>query len=214
MCVIDSTDTLTLRFDTITQKSFEQYKKNYRLKFKVDTTNITQNDSCLTIQTQDSIFAFHFLKYDFGNGSTDGTYYYYMGLLAPVGLYVVMMIDTHNEIGDVLLVDDKTSKRYQLASEFDDPCEVLLVSPKNKYMISFANNYYEDNQCFFTIIGVSKNKGAFSYKAVKVYDSNEWRIKDVVWINENSFAMEIITTTRDENSNNPIETVSYLKVSF
>jgi hypothetical protein len=210
-------DSLYFSFDTITQKDFEQYKKNYHSKLKQDSTRITVIDTCLIIKTQDSSYTFCSPKNKIVNGYeqfTDASYYYYNGYISSLGLYSITVIDLHNEIGQTFLIDSKTNKKYALFAPFDDECEPPLVSPKNKYMLSISNNVYEDNQGFITLIGIEKNKGVFSYKGLIAYTSNEWKIRELVWINEKTFALHIVISTRNEQTNEITQTENYLKGSF
>lgn len=199
-----------LVFDSISKKAFQSYKKKYHSKSVRDTTKITRIDSCMYITTHDSVFVFRSTK----DETHDGNFYYLDAYIAPLSLYSISNIDTHNEVGNLILLDAKTNKLYYWSSDFDDPMETPLVSPKNNFIISIANNYYEDNECSVSIQKINDSAGVFSYSGWIDYNSKDWRIKDLVWINEHSFALNVIVTSRNEDTNETIETEKYLKVTF
>lgn len=201
-------DSITFRFDTITQAEFEKYKRNYQWNITTAENGIIHTDTSFSIHTSDSTFSF---PSDTNNYSQ---FAYYNGFITPLRLHVVTYIDGHNGVGNLFLVDEKENKVYAVESEFDDPCESPLISPKRNYMVSISNNTFDDNNSFISIIKINKHRKTYTYEGLGNISSLAWKIKELAWMDERSFALRVVTLTRNEATGDAAETEIYLKVSF
>jgi hypothetical protein len=202
------TDTTGFTFDTITKETFLKFKSAYHPNIDHDSTKVSWTDTSFVVRTKDSAYAFR------TDISEEHNFCSYGGIIKSQGLFFVWDIDGHNEIGSLLIIDKKTNKKYEISSFTDDPCELPFTSPKNNYIASYANNYYTDNESFITLIKVNKSRGGNSYEGIKTSITENWHVKDLVWIDESSFALNVVTKTRSEDLQDVTESENYLRVSF
>jgi hypothetical protein len=194
--------------DTIARETFEKYKKLYNSKMELPNARISRTATSFSVHTADSSFVFPADTMDYSH------FAYYEGFLSPLNLHIVTYIDGNNEVGYLFLIDQKTNKKYIIESPFDDPCLPPLISPKNNYLIAFSNDSYTDNNCCIDLLSVNKTHGRFVYENKGRFEVDQWKIKELVWTSENSFALHIVVTTRDENSNETTEKEDYLEMRF
>lgn len=208
LAAFDSIQPTTLTFDTITMNDFAIYRKKYHSKIDTDSSKLVWTDTSFTIKTENWKTAFN----------TNVTYYfpynYYLGFLEPLNLFIVSNIDGHNELGTLLLIDKKTGKEFYFSSGYDYPCEAIFISPKNNYLLSYANNWSEHNQCMISILKIVRTKNHYQLKGFSVFNSDQWTINEIAWINDNSFALSVKEKIdlRNYDKNNGIN--HYLKASF
>jgi hypothetical protein len=208
MNYLDSCDTSGLKFDTISKEEFNKYKKHYHSKTNTDRTKVGWTDTSLIVTTLDSSYTFPADTNDYSLFTN------YNGYLKFLNLFIITEIDGKNEIGTLMLIDKKTNKTYYLESGFDDECEPPILSPKNNFLLSVSNDTYADNASFITLVKISKNKKTFSYHGFINFTTDQWKINDYFWIDDNSFALKVVTTTRNEETNETAEVENYLRVSF
>lgn len=204
----DSIPATLIEFDSITKDDFVNYKKKYHSKIEMDSSKIIWTDTSFIIKSENWSTTFNTKVTD------DFPWNYYKGFLEPLNFFLVLNIDGRNELGILLLIDKVTGKQYYLSSGYDYPCESVFISPKNNYLFSYANNGAENNQCSFSILKIDKTKKHFKIKGFNGSEINTWTINDIVWINENSFALSVkekIDLTDNENGSGIDH---YLKGSF
>jgi hypothetical protein len=198
-----------LRFDTIDQKEFVAWALKYKTKTDTSGSRIRRTDKDITIITGKG--REHWFAADAGNEML--TYTNYLGFLEPLNLHIIQSIDTHNEIGDLVAIDDLTGKRYYIASPFDYPFERLLISPGNKWLLTFSNNEYENNQSSFSLLKINPGKNGYRLKTYNRQQICPFNIEDAVWMNDHVILMKVKETPVGENDRSA-ETIYYLKVAF
>lgn len=176
--------TVSVHFDTISNKQFVGYSKRYRSKLNL-TKNISVKDSSFILQMDQKEVVFNTVVTD------DFPWNEYVGLLEPLNLYVVLNVDGRNETGSLNLIDKRTGKTYYFTSPFDYPCETVRLSPKNQYLLSFANNWYENNQSFISILKIDRSGKQYKLKAFVSLDITQWTVNDIVWIDDHRFALSV-----------------------
>jgi hypothetical protein len=189
--------------DTISEKDFDKYKKKYNTRINTDTAAVVWTDTSFIITTEKSIDTFNTVI------SWRASWYYFKGLLEPLNLYIVLGIDGHNEVGWLEVRDKKTGKAYYLEAPSDYPIEVLCISPAQTFLLGYVNDLYDGNG-FFSIMKINKNKSIYTFaQAFDVHIAKTY-IEELVWINENSFAIKAVKEYTDEENIPSF----YLKVSF
>lgn len=193
--------------DTITESDFLKYKGKYKSKLNKDSALVEWTDTSFIITTEHSKKAFNTLITD------DHPFNYYLGFLKPLNLFVTWHIDGHNEIGSMMLLDKVSGKSFELSSPFDNPNETVLLSPKENYLISFANTWYETDHCFISVIQINKSKKHFKPLFKYGLYIDKVNIEDLIWINENSFAIAVAEAI-DDAAENENKKRCYLKASI
>lgn len=193
--------------DTITESDFLKYKGKYKSKLNKDSSLVEWTDSSFIITTEHSKKTFNTLITD------DHPYNYYLGFLKQLNLFVTWYIDGHNEIGSMMLLDNVSGKSFELSLPFDNPNETVLLSPKENNLITYANTSYETDHCFISVIQINKSKKHFKPVFKSGLYIDKVNIEDLVFINENSFAIAV-TEAIDGAGENETKKRCYLKASI
>jgi hypothetical protein len=196
-----------IKIDTITEKEFVKYKNRYQSKINYDSSLVVWTDTSFTIKCDSSVHTFNTRVTD------DFPYCYYKGLLQPLNLYIVWSIDGRNEIGSLLLIDKKTGKVFVFDSGFDEPLTTLFISPGNKYLMSFANTWYESDHCYIPILKINPAKNKFTLNYFYSFCIDKVNIDDMIWVSDNSFAL-LVTEKENQKNADSIKHKNYLKASF
>jgi hypothetical protein len=205
---MDSISPSTLEFDTISQGEFEGYKKLYHSKINTDTSKVLWTDTSFLISGKN-------WNRDYNIVATEAEpFNNYMGYIEPLGLYMVTNIDGRNETAMFYLVDQKTGKEFFLSSGFDYPCVTALLSPKNNFLLSWSNNEYEYNESMLVVLKVVKHRKKFQLRGFVDFSTNQWRVQDVVWVNENSIALHVDQTEVEDGVKTGKHTEYFLKTSL
>jgi hypothetical protein len=191
------------KVDTITQKDFDRFKKQYKTHIDTSESKIIRTDTSFIITTEKSKLTFVANKNDYG------FFEYYQGLLVPLNLYLVHSIDGHNEIGWLQLIDKKTGKSYQYESDYDYPIETVFLSPKKSYLLGLSNDMYTGESMLSLLQINSKGSSYYLSGCCKAY-LTQTVVEELVWINEKTFAIKVLKGYVGEISTPSL----YLKLSF
>lgn len=195
-------------FDTISEKEFLKYRMKYRSKIKTDSTKLAWTDTSFTIATENWKTVFNTKITD------DFPYNYYFGFLEPLNLFLVSNIDGKNELGILLLIDKITGKNYFLSSGFDYPNEALCISKENNYLLTYANNWAETNQCSLAIYKIEKNNIHFKLKFFNGSTLDSFTINELAWIDDTHFALSVKVKTDLNDYEKESGTNYFLKTSI
>ncbi len=204
----DTLQLISLNFSDISKNEFSEYRKKYHSKINTDSSKVAWTDTSFIIKTNSDKKVYNTRITD------DFPYNYYLGFLDPLNLYIVSNIDGRNELGMLLLIDKQTGKEFYYSSGYDYPCEALCISPKNNYLLSYANNWAEHNQCMISVMKIVKSKNNYKLKALVSFDSDSWTINDIAWINDNSFALSVKEKIDLTNYDKENGVDHYFKASF
>ena len=195
-------------FDSISKNDYANYKKSYHSKIILDSSNIVFTDSTFTIKTENKKITFQTWSERY-----PPNYSYYLGFLKPLNLFLVQDINGNDEVGSLLLIDNRTGKIFYFYSEGDEPYEKPLISPKNNYLLSSVYISYE-NECFIKILKVKRNKHNYQLENFALEKIWYWYIEEIVWINENSFALSV-KEKNNSDENNELSGIScYFRARF
>lgn len=207
---MEMTDTIAgLRFDTISEADFGKFDKRYKSRIDTSDRRITRTEESFTIKTGGGE------KWFSADSKHHSSFYVnYFGYFEQLDLYVIQTIDLHNEIGDLRVVDGKTGKQYYILSPFDYPFETLLLSPGTKYLLTFANNYYERNESALSLLKINKKEQHYTLRTYNVSAMGHYQIEKAVWINDSSFALKVKENILVGNTAGEAQNVHFLKASF
>ena len=137
------------------------------------------------------------------------------GSISGAGLHIV---HDCNEICDTYLAEDSTNRKLLLPSGFDAGVMWMLLSPSCNQMIigssydgpDFEEYYnYRSEFSVFNINAIQGLKGVFPKFD---FNSKNWSIDDVTWIDENSIALKTYSGRHSDNEN--VSKFKYFKAIF
>ena len=194
-------------YDTITKKDFIAFKKKYNPQIDTSSTRIIRTDTSFLIKTPQFKKYFRADQRDLYGGFNE-----YLGFIKPLNLFAIQF--SGSGVSGLRFIDSKTGKLYGVESPFDNGCVNPLLSPKNRYFLSYANNVFEDNESFIVILKVTVDKETYTLENFISLTIGKWYIKDIVWINENSFALSVETETKSDDNSEPTVKKYYLKATI
>lgn len=176
-----------IRIDTIKASEFQKHVKAYTPKLVMDSSVIRFTDSTLTIRNT------HIEQTFSANRICECKASNYWGTFKSLNLYVLGTVDMHNEIAYANLIDAKTGKHYELPTCSDPGPNNVLLSPKENYLLTYSNSYYERDNCCIYILNVDKNAATktFALNNVVCLNFDNLNVLDLVWVNEKSFVMSV-----------------------
>jgi hypothetical protein len=179
-------DTL-IRIDTITENQFRQFAQNYSSQINTDTSFIASTDSSFTLRGKDFSRTFDAYRICECIAST------YLGLLSPLNLFIIKTTDMQNETSSSFLIDRKTGKTYVVPGCSDPGMVAVLISPKQKYLLTYDNSYYEYDNCCIYILDVKAGSKKNNYVLESYMNINLDRlnITQLVWLTDASFALSV-----------------------
>jgi hypothetical protein len=117
-------------------------------------------------------------------------------------------------LGTLLLIDKLTGKNYYLSSGFDYPNEALYISKDNNYLLTYANNWTETNQCSLGIYKIEKNKNLFKLKSFAGATLDLFTINELAWIDDTHFVLSVKVKSDANDYEKESGTNYFLKTSI
>ncbi len=174
-----------IRIDTISGAAFEKFKKKYSPKIDRDSTRAAWTDTSFTVKFKNISTAFP------ANRICECTSFSYIGFLKPLNLFLINSVDMKNELAYMLMIDSNTGKSYESFTPYDEGTAAVCISSGNTYLLTYANTTYEHNQCVLDLLRINPQNGYYRLQDVMQININNLNINDLVWINENSFALSV-----------------------
>ena len=202
-------------FSKIDSTEYKNLKNNYINKIQNDSTRIILKDTLFTIKTEKGNRTFN-IDHN-GNSQKRGfSWTEYKGYVPDLKSYVLNGWSVSEfTFGESYIIDSVTNKEFRFQSLFDGPNEIPVISPKNSYLISFANSIYEpEGACRLSLIKISQVKNQLDFNGYIYFETNNWSIDEIVWINENSFALKVNSKKFNGANRKWVDNFDYLKTSF
>ncbi|WP_179317940.1 SH3 domain-containing protein [Winogradskyella undariae] len=196
----NASSNLNINFNKISVKQFKEFQSNYKSQITIDSEIKTISGKYFILNTLNSSIK---IPCDYNNGFGC---YYYKGYLDNLNLYGIERIGSG--VGLLALLNSKTDKLYGISSNFDDSYEMPLLS-KSKNLIAFYASDSYDIQSEISIYTIENNEINFSKKLY--YFNNKWKIKELVWISDNSFALRVYDFINDSGK---LTNERYLKATI
>lgn len=176
----------------ISETTFLAFSRNKSSTIVNDTSTITRTKKSFTIKNP-------FFKRTFASNIVcECTTSNYLGIIAPLNLYVVQSVDMQNEIAYVDLIDYRTGKSFELPSCADEGPYDIVISPQHRMLLTYSNSDFEAGSCCMHLLSITTNPQRLRFtlnKYIAVY-FDRMNIQKLAWINDKSFVIEV--TQREE----------------
>lgn len=206
-------DTLPiLAFEDISKVNFLEYKTQFTNKLSNDLSKIIFSDTTFSIRTSKA-------KLTYKRQFSDNRYIdrrgfrwaEYKGYINSLNLYVFEGWGNGEfTLGGLFLIDSVSNIEYNIISDTDNPA-ILVLSPNSQYLAFYANTDMEENVGVLKIVKVSNIKGVLTYKEFASAELKNLLIADLVWINDNSFALKVNHKTYNNENKKWADNFSYVK---
>ena len=202
-------------FEDIGSAEFNNLKNNYLNKVENDSTRIILIDTLFTIKTAQGNRTFN-IDYNQNSGNRGFSWTEYKGYVSDLKSYILDgWAVSEFTFGESYLIDSLTNKEFRFQSLFDGPNEIPVISPKSSFLISYANSVYDpEGACRLSLIKIDQTKNQLDLNGYLYFESNKWSIDEIVWINENSFALKVNSRNYNQEIRKWVDNFEYLKTSF
>lgn len=188
---------LRIKFTEIDATKFLKYKQKYSNQIIVDTTIVNKAGSFFTLNVANIEKKFS-CDIDYNNCN------YYKGFFKPLNKYILTYCVTG--FCGTYLLDKKTGNINNLQSPFDSECEAPSLSEDKSKLIVFASSVF-DSDSFIALYKKELNTQKINFKTFDSFYTSKWRIKNLIWIDNNSIALKVF----DNYQGKKLVNVRYLK---
>ncbi len=164
---------MKLNFKAIDFKSFEFYKKNYDLKIQTDTTKTAKRGESFILNTSHAIYKF----------PCELHCYYYAGYSKPLRSHLIW---DSRDVSQLFLLDSITGESYLINEDGSNP----FISKNERQLITYSSSEFE-HITFITLYKRDDLSSRFDFSKCDSYMTENWLIRELVWIDENSFALKV-----------------------
>jgi hypothetical protein len=187
---------------TVDSLNLVPYTENEYIKHLSETTlienysnhNFAKTDSSFIVKTKNSIF-------EISDTISYESSYYYKRFISSIPAHYI----THCGEGycSAFLLDYKTDERFYLDAPFDAGIKGMQLSKNKTYLVVYSSydgpdydDYYATRSTF-TFYKIKKNKGIKGMIVYYSFESTEWSIEELIWINNNTLALKVYTGERN-----------------
>lgn len=206
-----------LKFVKISANDFLKFKSRFQNNLNRDPYKLDIENTTFTIQTAKS-------KLKYNRQFNDSNYIHRVGYLRTnyigyndvLKLYVLENWVNTGEftLGDSFFIDSISNIKYELVSHSDSPFEPIVISPNNHFIITYVSDIIDDDRSFIGVIKVNENNTSNKYEEYTSVELKGMLIDDLVWINDNSFAIKINQRTYNDANSNWIDNFTYAKADL
>ena len=174
---------LNLKFETISEYLFLEYKNKYNDKIFYDSANVVSTENDLYIKTLAGEYHFQKIEYP---GSYDFSFYSYLGYLKPLNLHLYESLG--RMYSNIYAIDRLTGERFYVDNFSRINTYDILVSKEEDQLLIY-NSEGDSPESYIKIYQLDAKK----VTEVAGFFSEEWNIEELVWIEKNSFALKTYT---------------------
>jgi hypothetical protein len=177
-----------------TENEYNKYFSEAKIIKNYSNPNFTKTDSSYIVKTKNSVF-------EISDTISYESSYYYKRYISSIPAHYI----THCGEGycSDFLIDYKTDERFYLDAPFDAGIKGMQLSKNNTYLVVYStydgpdyDDYYSTRSSF-TLYKIEKNKGLKGMTVYYSFDSTEWSIEELIWINKNTLALKVYTGERN-----------------
>lgn len=198
---------LQLTFAKITANQFKAYKKDYHPNIEVDSSKLFKEGEggSSFIQTSKNIIKLHCPR-DFNRCS------YYHGFLPKLHLYITSF--TGAGVAQIELIDSVSNITHITPGDFDGGCSIPLPSKNDSQLLVYATDMFS-RASLIGIYATDSTSKRLQFDQYKGFHTEEWRIDDLIWINEKSFALKIYDEdVQDKDGKTVLSNIRYLRAAI
>lgn len=198
--VQENINKLEIRFSKINSIDYLGFKQKYSNGIEVDSTIANEAGSSFSLTINNK-------KKEFSCGIDYKNCNYYRGFLKPLSKYVLTYCGT-GYCGTYLLDKNSGTQNY-LESPFDSECEIPSLSKDKNKLIGFSSSAF-DRESFIALYKKDINTQKIDFEKYNSFNTSDWRIKEIIWIDNNSIALKVYDEYGGKNGSELIN-VRYLK---
>ena len=198
--LVENKNKLKIKFTKTDSINYFSFRQNYSNGIKIDTTIVNESGSSfsLIIKNEEKKFS---CDIDYNNC------YYYKGFLKPLNKYIITYCGTG--YCRTYLLDKNTGTQNYLESPFDSECEIPSLSKNENKLIAFSSSVF-DRESFIALYKKNIETKKIDFKKYDTFYTSDWRVKEIIWIDNNSIALKIYEKYGGKSGNELINT-RYLK---
>ncbi|MFS4454827.1 SH3 domain-containing protein [Maribacter sp. 2304DJ31-5] len=195
---------LKLSFSKISDTDFTSHKNNYDSKITKDST-VKQDSSFFAFKTSETLYKLY------NNRTTGNPRFDYFGYLEPLNSQIIG--GGGDGIYEMFLVEMERDSVAHLFAFSDSNSDVPVISPDNSKLISFQSAPGSDLESYIALYDIAENSLLKNYIT---YETSEWRINEIVWIDNKSIALKVYDNYRgkDKNGEKKFENERYFKATM
>jgi hypothetical protein len=198
---------VVLKFDTINQQKFEDYKSQFIIAFDSDSSLINYTDSSFTINSNTSYI-------EFKSSRNYESSYSYCCLINALNAHMVWERGTYNH--KTYLLDKENDIKMTLPSNYDAGPRGPYISLDNEWMVVLSGptkksylgyNHYDSEIKIYKVTPTQGLKGINLYGD---YLTKEWSIVHFIWTKKNTFAVKVY----GENYKYKLQNYKYYEITI
>lgn len=172
---------LKIKFTKIDSTDYLDYKQKYSNGITVDKTIVNEagNSFTLALKNADKKFG---CDIDYNDCT------YYKGFLSSLNKYI--LTSCGKGYCGTFLLDKNTGVRNFLQSPFDSECEVPSLSKSQDKLIAFSSSVF-DRESFIALYKENVETKKIELRKFDSFYTSDWRIKEIIWIDNNSIALKV-----------------------
>ena len=172
---------LKIKFTKIDSTNYLDFIQKYSNKITIDSTIVNEAGSSFSLAVKDTEKEFR-CDIDYNNCN------YYKGFLSPLNKYILTYCGT-GYCGTFLL-DKNTGIQNFIESPFDSECEIPSLSKNENKLITFSSSVF-DRKSFIALYKKDINSKKIDLNKYDSFYTSDWRIKEIIWIDNNSIALKV-----------------------
>jgi hypothetical protein len=177
-----------------TENEYHKHLSETTLIENYSNPNFAKTDSSYIVKTKNSVFEIS------DTISFESSYYYNRFFSSIPAHYITQCGEGYCS---AFLLDYKTDERFYLDAPFDAGIKGMQLSKNNTYLVVYSSyngpdyvDYYSTRSSF-TLYKINKNKGIKGMTVYYTFNSTEWSIEELIWINNNTLALKVYTEERN-----------------
>jgi hypothetical protein len=183
---IKKTDTLS--FKPITEKEFLNFQASQKNKTQVDTTIKPDSSGLFIVQTKKSY-------YELIQSNDYSSSYDYACYFPAIKSHLIYHCG--EGMCEAFLLDNEADVKMVVPCSYDAGPMGILISPSNKRILFYSSydgadyGKYYSHRSEFSIYQISKGNGIQELQVFITFETGNWSIDEIVWINDNSIALKV-----------------------
>lgn len=191
---------LKIKFSKIDSTNYLDFKHKYSNGVETDPTIANKYGDLFFLIVKNE-------KKGFGCDTDHNNCNYYKGFLKPLNKYILTYCET--DYCRTYLLDKNTGMQHYLESPFDSESNIPCLSKEQDKLIAFSSSVFK-RESFVAIYKKNTKTKEIEFSEFESFYTSDWRIKEIVWVNNNSIALKVFEKY-GKNPENKLINVKYLR---